>query len=98
MKDYYHNFYLKCEVLLLADVFEIFRKDSLKNYRLCPSHYLSVSGLSWDTVLEMIKIGFELIPNPDMYIFLEKGTRDGISNISNRYTKANNKYLKIYDP
>ena len=45
MKDY-HDVYLKCEVLLLADVFEKFRNNSLKNYGLCPSHYLSVPGLS----------------------------------------------------
>ena len=38
MKDY-NDFYLKCDVLLLADVFEKFRNNSLKNYRLCPSHY-----------------------------------------------------------
>ena len=44
MKDY-HNLYLKCGVLLLADVFEKFKNNSLKNYRLCPSHYLSVPAL-----------------------------------------------------
>ena len=32
-----------------------------------------------------------------MYIFFEKGTRGGISSISNIYSKANNKYLKSYD-
>ena len=33
-----------------------------------------------------------------MYIFFEKGTRGGITYISNRHSKANNKYLKFYDP
>ena len=46
----------------------------------------------------MIKIDLELILDPDRYIFFEKGTRGGISYISNRYTKANNKYLKSYEP
>ena len=40
MEDY-HNFYLKCDILLLADVFEKFRNKSLKSYGLCPSHYFS---------------------------------------------------------
>ena len=33
-----------------------------------------------------------------MFMFFEKGTRDGISYISNRYSKSNIKYLKSYDP
>ena len=40
MKDY-HDFYLKSDILFLANVFEKFRNNSLKNYGLCPSHYLS---------------------------------------------------------
>ena len=43
MKDY-HDLYLKCDFLLLADVFEKFRNNSLKNYGLCQSHYLSAPG------------------------------------------------------
>ena len=50
--------------------------NSLKNYKLCPSHYLSATGLSWDAMLKMTKIELQLIPDPDMYIFTEKGTRD----------------------
>ena len=92
MKDY-HDLYLKCDVLLLADVFEKFRNNSLKNYGLCPSHYLSTTGLSWDAMLKMTKIELEFISDPDMHIFFEKGTRGGISYISSRYSKANNKYL-----
>ena len=32
-----------------------------------------------------------------MYIFFEKGTKGGISYISNRYRNTNNKYLRSYD-
>ena len=49
-------------------------------------------------MLKMTKIKLELIPDPGMYIFFEKGTRGRISYISNRYSKATNKYFKSYDP
>ena len=75
-----------------------FRNISLKHYRFCASPYLSAPGLTWDAMLKMAKIKLELITDPDMYIFFEKGTRGGISYISNRYSKPNNKYLKSYEP
>ena len=74
--------------LLLADVFEKFRNNSLKNYGLCPSS---------DAVLNMTKVELELITDPDMYVFFEKGMKGGVSYISNIYSKANDKYLKSYD-
>ena len=89
---------VNCDVLLLADVFEEFRNNSLNNYELCLSHYLTAPSLSWHTMLKMTKVVLELIPDPDMYILFEKGTRRGISYVSNRYSKANNKYLKSNDP
>ena len=89
--------YLKYDILLLADVFEKFRNNSLKNYGLCPSHYLNAPTLSSHAMLKMLKVELKLIPYPDMYIFFEKGTRGGVSSISKRYSKANNKYLKPYD-
>ena len=69
--------YLKCDVLLLADVFEQFRNNSLKNYGLRPSHYLSTPTLSWDGMLNMPKVELELTSGANMYIFFEKGMRGG---------------------
>ena len=54
--------------------------------------------LSSDAMLNMTKVGLELITDPNMYIFFDKGMRVGASYISNRYSKANNKCLKYYDP
>ena len=51
MKNY-HDLYLKCDVLSLTDAFEKFMNNSLKNYVLCSSHYLSASGLTLDTMLK----------------------------------------------
>ena len=63
MKDY-HNLYLKCDVLLLADVFEKFRNNSIKNYGLCPSYYLSTPALTWDAMLNLTKVELEPFPDP----------------------------------
>ena len=41
---------------------------------------------------------WEKIFDIDIYLFIEKGLRGGISYIAKRYAKANNKCMKHYDP
>ena len=53
--------------------------------------------MSWDAVLKMTKIELELINGINMYLFIGKGMRGGISYIAKRYSRANNKYMKNYD-
>ena len=42
----YHSFSLKWDALLLSDVFEKLRNNSLKNYGSCPSHYFRAQALN----------------------------------------------------
>ena len=98
MRDY-HDLYLESDVLLLADVFENFRNVCLKNYKLDPAWYYTSPGLTWDAALKMTGIELELLTDPDMLLMIEKGIRGGVSMISKRHGKANNKYMgKEYDP
>ena len=96
MRDY-HDLYLKTDVLLLADVMTEFRKTCKKTYRLEALHYYTSSGLAWDAMLEITEVEIDLILDPDMYLMIESGIRGGISTITKRYAKANNKCLSDYD-
>ena len=94
----YHDLYLKSDVLLLADVFEKFRKTCLHHYKLDPAHYYTSPGLAWDACLKTTSQRLELLSDYDMLMMIERGIRGGITHISKRYAEANNKYMKNYNP
>ena len=91
----YHDLYLVSNVLLLTDVFENFRKTCMQYCKLDPCHYFTSPGFSWDAMLKMTNIKLELMTDIDMFQFIKKGMRGGVSYIANRYGNAN-KYMKEY--
>ena len=95
----YHKLYNEVDVLLLADAFENFRNICIKNYKLDPAHYYTAPGLAWDAALKVTEVKLELLSDIDMLLMVEKGIRGGVSMISNRYGKSNNKYMgNKYNP
>ncbi|XP_066914127.1 uncharacterized protein [Clytia hemisphaerica] len=97
LKDY-HNLYVLTDVLIMADVFEAFRKNCLQHYQLDPAHYFTAPGMSWEAALKKTGISLQLLTDPDQYLFVEKGIKGGISMITQRYAKANLEDLPNYDP
>jgi hypothetical protein len=74
----YHLLYLKCDVLLLADVFENFRITCIDNYELDPANYISAPALSWDAMLLKTKIELELINDIKILDIIERQKRGGL--------------------
>ena len=74
----YHDWYLKLDVAILADVFTKFRKTTLEKFQLDPLHYVTLPGLSFDCLFKTTKQEIDLITEKEQYDFFEKSIRGGI--------------------
>ena len=87
----YHDIYLRCDVLLLADFFEKFRASCLAHYSLDDVHYYTAPGLALDAALRMTHLtgtdkGYRHVP-----------FRREQHSITTRYAQANFPTLPGYD-
>ena len=80
----YHDPYLKMDVILLANVFEAFRKVCLKNYGLDPAHFYTAPRLAWKACIKKTRIRLELLLDPDMLLMFETGISRGVTQSVNR--------------
>ena len=78
-----HDLYMETDVVLLADVFETFRRSIMKKYKLDPAHFITAPGLSWVACLRMTKVKLELLTDPDMSIFIDMTMLGGFSAVLN---------------
>ena len=81
------------DVILLANVFESFRKVCLDNYGLDPAHFYMAPGLVWKACLKKTRIRLELLLDLDMLLMFERGFRGGITQSIHSWAKADNPYM-----
>lgn len=94
----YLEIYLAADCLLLADVFENFREQSMASFHLDPVYYFSSPHFSLDAFLRSSSMTLELLQDVNQYLFIVSGIRGGLCMVSQRYAKANNKYMSTFNP
>ena len=57
----YHDLYVQSDALLLADIFQNFRKMCLDIYELDPVYFVSAPGLAWQSLFEIDKSKIRII-------------------------------------
>ena len=95
---HYHDLYLHTDVLILASVFEEFRKVCYATYGLDCAHFYTASNLSGEAFLKVCNADIELLTNREHLEVAENLIRGGISSVfAKRKFEANNKYLPTYN-
>ena len=94
-----HDLYMETDTLLLADVFENYRKVIHRNYELDPIHFYTAPSLSWSAGLKYTGVKLEIPTDVNIHMFIDRGLRGGISMVANHFAKANNSMLppEFYD-
>jgi hypothetical protein len=86
----YHDLYLKTDVLLLADVFEAFRRMCHQEFKIDPAHCLSSANLTWQCMLKFTGVSIPLVTDLEMYEMLHGSLRGGMCFVSKRLSFAKN--------
>lgn len=94
----YHDYYLANDVLQVADVFRD-RIDFCKdNYGLNPLNYVTFLALAKAACMKVTGVSLYPVIDLDLQTAIQQLVRGGISMAVKRVSKANNKYMKNYDP
>ena len=81
----YHNYYLKLDVQLLTDVFELFRHNAYCAYKVDPVYFQGAPSFTWHCALQANPGMFKVIQNSDLYVLIQGQIRGGVSQCSKRH-------------
>ena len=94
----YHDLYLITDVLILASIFEEFRKVCYATYGLNCAHFYTASNLSGEAFLKVCKADVELLTSRGHLKMAENLFRGGISSVFAKRKFEANKYLPTFNP
>lgn len=83
MQDYY-EIYLKVDVLLLTAIMEKNRSIIFESFYIDPIHYVTLPSMSFDIMLRYTKVKLEYIHNADIYSYIRRSIRGGITGVNMR--------------
>ena len=63
----------RVDVLILACVFEDYRRLGLEMFAIDPAYYISSPSYSFDAMLHLTNVELDLLTDEDMYEFFENG-------------------------
>ena len=87
------------DIFLLADLFEMFRNNSLEEYQLDPAYFLNAPQIALNAILKHIDRQIPLIINLEMYCMIHPNISGNICHAYVRYARANKKLISFfYDP
>ena len=81
------------DVLLLADVYQSFWKESTHSFKLDPVYFVFTPGYSWDTMKMFVGVRLKIILDIEKYQFIESLIKGDVSMIFKGYTEAKQKKL-----
>ena len=87
MQDYMET-YCMCDTLILAEVFEMFRMESIVNFGMDPTHFISLPGFAFKAFLKKTDVELEYITDPNIFEMLSSNLRGGHSFCSQRYEES----------
>jgi hypothetical protein len=92
----YTEIYCKIDTILLAEIFQKFRKDMISFSGLDPARYISLPSFSFDSMMKITNCKINLPTDINIVQFIENGIRGGLSFINTRRLKLEKKDEKLF--
>ena len=91
----YHKYYLKLEVLLLADIFQLFRRNAMQANLVDPCYFQGIPGYTLYCAVMHNPDKLRIIPQHDIYLLIQQNIRGGVAKCTRRYATVNNENESI---